>query len=487
MPPLIQECQVSLSPEGVMASLWDQPGAMLLRSALFRAKAERYSFLVARPFSVFSSRGTLSEIESAAGKRQLHGNPWDLLEELMAPFAPMAEHDSQFPLGGCFGYWGYDLQSFVETKAPSWTPNDLNLPDCYVGFYDSLLVFDHHLNKQFIVATGLGPDGLRTDERSIRQAEFWKNTIQNGVEPQSRRSKTDSPVRLSSNLSRESYIRKVEQAQTYIQQGDIYQVNLAQRLHARHGWSSQDIFLNLLEQSPSPFAAYLNCGDFQVVSSSPESFLRLNGDRIRTRPIKGTRPRHADPTRDAQLTYELQTSPKEMAELVMITDLLRNDLGKICEYGSVQVPELVRLERFPQVQHLVSTVEGKLRRNLTHLAALKFSFPGGSISGAPKLRATQIIHQLETVSRGPYTGALGYLGFNRESQLSMIIRTVLCRENDAWFHVGAGIVADSNPEAEYEETLAKAAGICAALVAPSTQEITFEKASTPLPQRSIPT
>jgi para-aminobenzoate synthetase component I len=189
----------------------------------------------------------------------------------------------------------------------------------------------------------------------------------------------------------------------------------------------------------------------------------LSGNHIQTRPIKGTRPRSADSIRDAQLTYELQTSAKEMSELVMITDLLRNDLGRVCEYGSVQVPELVRLERYPQVQHLVSTVEGRLRADQTHFSAFASCFPGGSVTGAPKIRAMEIIDELEPVTRGPYTGAIGYLGFNRESQLSITIRTALCKHDKAYFHVGAGIVADSNPEAEFEETLAKAAGFRAAL------------------------
>ena len=200
-----------------------------------------------------------------------------------------------------------------------------------------------------------------------------------------------------------------------------------------------------------------------MASSSPELFLRLSGSHIQTRPIKGTRPRGADPTRDAQLAYELQTSAKELAELVMITDLLRNDLGKVCEFGSVQTPELARLERFAQVQHLVSTVEGRLRKDVTHLAALASCFPGGSITGAPKFRAMEIIDELEPVARGPYCGCHGYLGFNRESQLSITIRTAICKDGLAHFNVGAGIVADSNPEAEYEETLAKAAGFLAAL------------------------
>jgi anthranilate/para-aminobenzoate synthase component I len=275
-----------------------------------------------------------------------------------------------------------------------------------------------------------------------------------------------------SNFSKAEFLAAVERAQRYIRAGDIYQVNLSQRLAARCDYSGWELFQRLGAVSPAPFSAFMDCDvgrrhcRFQIASSSPELFLRLSGPHIQTRPIKGTRPRDADPTRDAQLAYELQTSAKELAELVMITDLLRNDLGKVCEFGSVQTPELARLERFAQVQHLVSTVEGRLRAGVTHLAALASCFPGGSITGAPKFRAMEIIDELEPLARGPYTGALGYLGFNRESQLSIIIRTAICHERTAYFHVGAGIVADSNPEAEYEETLAKAAGFLAALNQP---------------------
>jgi para-aminobenzoate synthetase component I len=234
------------------------------------------------------------------------------------------------------------------------------------------------------------------------------------------------------------------------------------------------LFRRLADVSPAPFSAFLDCGDFQLASSSPELFLRLSGPHIQTRPIKGTRPRDPDPTRDAQLAYELQTSAKEQAELVMITDLLRNDLGRVCEFGSVQVPDLLRLEKFAQVQHLVSTVEGRLRPDVTHLGALASCFPGGSITGAPKFRAMEIIDELEPVSRGPYCGALGYLGFNRESQLSIIIRAAICKDGLAHFPVGAGIVADSDPAAEYEETLAKARGFYAALeLTPSNHESPF--------------
>ena len=266
-----------------------------------------------------------------------------------------------------------------------------------------------------------------------------------------------------SNLTRADFIFAVERAQKYIRAGDIYQVNLSHRLAAECKFTGLDFLKKLSTVSPAPFSAFLDCGEFQIASSSPEQFLRMSGAHIVTRPIKGTRPRHADPTRDAQLAYELQTSAKELSELVMITDLLRNDLGKVCEFGSVQVPELAKLEKFAQVQHLVSTVEGRLRNGVTHFAALASAFPGGSITGAPKFRAMEIIDELEPISRGPYCGAIGYLGFNRESQLSIAIRTAICAREQIYFNVGAGIVADSNPEAEYEETLAKARGFFAAL------------------------
>jgi aminodeoxychorismate synthase component I len=264
-------------------------------------------------------------------------------------------------------------------------------------------------------------------------------------------------------LSRNDFLFAVTRAQNYIRTGDIYQVNLSHRLTARSEISAWQLHQQLSAVSPAPFSAFIDCGDFEITSSSPEQFLRMSGSQIITRPIKGTRPRDPDPMRDAQLAYELQTSAKELAELVMITDLLRNDLGKVCEYGSVQTPDLARLEKFAHVQHLVSTVEGRLRPDVTHFAALASCFPGGSITGAPKIRAMEIIDELEPLSRGPYCGCHGYLGFNRESQLSITIRTGVCKDGLAHFNVGAGIVADSNPEAEYEETLAKARGFLAAL------------------------
>jgi para-aminobenzoate synthetase component I len=461
---LFQEVQTSHTPESLVEQLRGDPGVVLLRSALFDSSQARYSMVASHPFLTLRSSGSRCELTERAEARLQFGDPWAVLDGLMARYELLEELDLPFPLGGCFGYWGYDLKNFVEPRLPRRAVNDLELPDCHVGFYDSLVVFDHRLGKTWIVSTGLRADGSRDAAHARRELERWQQLLHPDCEaPSSRLTPHALPPAPVSNVTRDEFVAAIERAQRYIRAGDIYQVNLAQRFAAPLPCGPWEFYLRLGAVSPAPFAAYLDCGDFQLASSSPEMFLRLSGSHIQTRPIKGTRTRSNDPTRDAQLTYELQTSAKEMAELVMITDLLRNDLGRVCEYGSVQVPELVRLERYPQVQHLVSTVEGRLRPDVTHFAAFAKCFPGGSITGAPKIRAMEIIDELEPVTRGPYTGCLGYLGFNRESQLNILIRTAVCLGGQAYFHAGAGIVADSSPEAEYEETLAKSAGYVAAL------------------------
>ena len=513
MRPLIHEIATAHTPESLATRLTDSGarGLVLLRSAGFDSVQAHYSFVAANPFLTFRSSGSqcevtsyLSPLASSPSPQIQFGNPWHLLDALMSRYELLDEIDLPFPLGGCFGYWGYDLKNFTEPKLPRRAVNDLELPDCHVGFYDSLVVFDHRRGKVCIVATGLGADGARTEERAREQVVFWNTKLTEIVEQtltpalsRSERERETSLPRIanpsasdiaktqkqllplpggegrgggerhtqsvSSNLTRAAFLTAVERAQRYIRTGDIYQVNLSQCLAAQTSFTGWELFQRLLAVSPAPFAAFLDCGDFQIASSSPEQFLRLSGSHITTRPIKGTRPRSSDATRDAQLAYELQTSAKELAELVMITDLLRNDLGRVCEFGSIQVPELAKLERFAQVQHLVSTVEGRLRNDVTHFAALASTFPGGSITGAPKFRAMEIIDELEPIARGPYCGCHGYLGFNRESQLSISIRTAIHKGDTAYFNVGAGIVADSIPESEYEETLAKARGFLAAL------------------------
>ncbi|MCX6894514.1 MAG: chorismate-binding protein, partial [Verrucomicrobia bacterium] len=304
MSSLLHEIQTAHTPESLVAQLCGEPGLMLLRSALFDSPAARYSFIVAKPFLTFRSSGSRCEIsrpQTPDPRPQLQfGNPWQLLDALMARYEILDEADLPFPLGGAFGCWGYDLKNFVEPQLPRRAVNDLELPDCHVGFYDSLVVFDHQLGKTWIVATGLAADGSRSEARAGEQADWWREKL-SGVElPPAGKSILHPPSSLlASNVTRAQFLAAVARAQRYIRAGDIYQVNLSQRLTAPCEFSGWELFQRLSAVSPAPFAAFLDCGDFQIASSSPELFLRVSGAHILTRPIKGTRPRAAEPTRDA--------------------------------------------------------------------------------------------------------------------------------------------------------------------------------------------
>lgn len=463
---LVQEVETAHTPESLATAVRHLPGLVVLRTGTFDVASARYSFVTSSPMLTFRSSGTDCQSRSENGRVESQfGNPWQHLALLLERFELPDEVDLPFPLGGCFGYWGYDLKQFVEPRVTRRAVNDLALPDAHLGFYSSLVVFDHLMGRAWVVATGLDSEGNRTENRAREDFQTWRTRLltspAEGSFPALMTPRLAAPP--VSSLPRISFLTAVERVLRYIHAGDIYQVNISQRLRVPCPVPGWEFFSRLTAHSPAPFAGYFDCGDFQLVSSSPELFLRMSGRHVVTRPIKGTRPRDPDPVRDAQLGWELRRSDKENAELVMITDLLRNDLGRICEYGSIRVSDLMHLERFAQVQHLVSTVEGRLRQGVSHIEALASCFPGGSITGAPKIRAMEIIDELEPVARGPYCGCHGYLGFNHESQLSITIRTALIRDQTAWFHVGAGIVADSNPNAEFEETLAKAGGFVAAL------------------------
>lgn len=329
---------------------------------------------------------------------------------------PETSIDQGFPLGGLAGWTSYEGE-FV------------------FGEYPEMLVFDHQ-HQQWWETGDLSECFADNDSSPVEWEEF---------QPLSTRSQ---------------FLAAVERIQEWIRSGDIYQVNLAQTFEAGiRGGSLFGLYQHLRDASPAPMAAWMALDGCEVLSSSPESFLRISGRQVETRPIKGTRPRFADPDEDLRSAYELQTSPKEIAELVMITDLLRNDLGQVCEFGSVDVAEMLQLESLEQVHHLVSTIHGTLNQDQDAIDCLAACFPGGSITGAPKKRAMEIIREVEGEPRGIYCGAIGWLGRNAESSFNIAIRT-LVREGDTLsYRVGAGIVADSVPEHEYHETLHKAAGI----------------------------
>jgi para-aminobenzoate synthetase component 1 len=387
------------------------PGIVFLDS---NAASARNDLSIVTAFPVKSLHGHLRSAEDVS-----------LLRAALNEVRPTSSRpDTGFPSAGLFG--AVDFHGSFE-----------------FGLYERILVFDHP-NDQWLDSGGfMERNGIDTEalvSPSLMSA------------PQ---------VEFKAHKSREWFVDAVQRAQEYIAAGDIYQVNLAHAFRAAWPKGADPIafYSTLREVSPAPFAAYLDFGTRQVLSASPESFLKLSGNVVSTSPIKGTRPRYRDRERDEKSAYDLLTSPKEVAELIMITDLERNDLGRVCEFGSVQVTDLLKIERFEHVFHLVSTVNGQLRPDVDHLAALQACFPGGSITGAPKKRATEILEELEDTPRGLYTGSIGYLGANGESQFNIAIRTAVVEHDVIHFHVGAGIVADSDPEMEHEETLHKAAGI----------------------------
>ncbi|MBI2264775.1 MAG: aminodeoxychorismate synthase component I [Armatimonadetes bacterium] len=399
----------------------------------------RFSFLGARPFIVFRSTGDQYEY---AGEKQGSGkgDPFRVLESLWRNYGACPGGNGGAFSGGLVGYISYDAGRLLE-KIPNLGREPSGVPDLFFGFYRDLYVFDHRNGK--LLTLGNPP------ERRFASLK----PLSPGARP------------LESDFTRKGYCDAVRKAQEYIACGDIYQVNLSQRFQLPFREDPASLYLRLRRLTPAPFSAYLDCGDFQVLSTSPERFLKLEARSAETCPIKGTRPRSEDPVEDERLAQELLSSIKDRAEHLMIVDLERNDLGRVCRYGSVHVEEFEELHRFPQVSHLISTVKGDLRENISPFDLIRATFPGGSITGAPKIRSMEIIEELEPVRRGVYTGAIGYIGFQDTLDLNIAIRTMIVQKDLAHFHVGGGIVADSDPEAEYQETLDKARGIMMALKA----------------------
>jgi len=375
-------------------------------------------------------------------------------------------------LAGAIGYFAYDLGRFVE-RIPEWTADDVPVADCHLGFYGSVVTIDHVAGRAWVAAIGAPETRARAERRlaEARAGELEEVLGGGGCGEARPAAGVRRPaLHLESNFRRDDYIRAIGRAKEYIAAGDIYQVNLSQRLSAPLATTPLDLYRRLSRENPSPFAAYFETPDGAVVGCSPERFLQVWGREVETRPIKGTRPRGATPEEDARLAAELLASEKDRAENVMIVDLERNDIGKVCEYGSVHVPELFALESYATVHHLVSTVRGRLRPECSALDCLRACFPGGSITGAPKVRSMEIIEELEPTRRGVYTGAIGYLSFSGDMDVNIVIRTAVVQNAAAYFQVGGAIVADSDPEAEYEETIDKCRAIAAALAAEAGAE-----------------
>jgi para-aminobenzoate synthetase component 1 len=443
----------------------DRPHSFFLDSGMDAQRLGRYSFLGSEPFLVMNSRGSQITLIRGRDHEVQHGDPFDTIGKLLELYR-LEYCPTPVPfVGGAVGYFGYDLCHFIE-RLPSTTLDDFRLPECYFAFYDAIFAFDHLEGRAYLIATGfpemdegqrLKRAGMRLEDMKTRLYPRRSVIAPSGSPARSRE------LTLKSNFSPEEYVESVSRVREYIAAGDVFQVNLSQRFQADLEIPPYELYRILRKVNPAPFASYLNFDGVAVVSASPERFLRVQGDLVESRPIKGTKPRGRDPGEDQKLAQELTHSIKDRAENVMIVDLERNDLGRVCSYGSIKVTELAVLETFPTVFHLTSTIIGRLHRSKSDIDLLKATFPGGSITGAPKVRAMEIIDELEPTKRSVYTGSIGYLSFNGDLDIDIAIRTFIVKEGRAYFQVGGGIIYDSDPEAEYVETLDKAKALIQAL------------------------
>ncbi len=445
--------------EDIFHRLAHTPYSCFLDSSLVMERLGEYSFIGYQPFLVLTTRGHRCRWRARDGRSwDTTENPFAALRRALRAFrleeAEAAEAGGLSPFtGGGMGYLAYELGRYIE-RLPGRAVDDLGLPELCFAFYDQVLAHDHREGRTWLfVLHPQDPDAV------AREALWWEEAEPPSYPVPGRAGE----ARFVSNFTREEYLRAVRRVKEYIYAGDIYQANLSQRFHTTlrdHPWI---LYRRLRRLNAAPFAAYFNAVESQVCSSSPERFLKGKGRRVETRPIKGTRRRSDDPTEDRRLAEELQASAKDRAELSMIVDLERNDLGRVCSYGSVRVEEHAVIEHYATVHHLVSTVVGELYPGKDVVDLLRASFPGGSITGAPKIRSMEIIDELEPTARSVYTGSIGYLGFNGDFDLNIAIRTVIVKGNTAYFQVGGGIVADSVPEDEYQETLDKGKAIFASL------------------------
>ena len=466
--PLIEEIDTELSPLDAFELFKDKQFSFFIDSGMDPNKLGRYSFIGSDPFIVINTRGSKSVLARGADKSSLSGNPFDVVNHFLEVYR-LDSCSSPVPfIGGAVGYFSYDLCHFIE-RLPNTTVDDLKLPECYFGFYDLVLAFDNLQDKAYVISTGF-PELRETErmERAIKRLKEVKDKLagasSSGTEaPFTSTSFPMEQVTLKGGFTHKEYVDAVEKARQYIIAGDIFEVNLSQRFEAELSITPYELYKRLRHINPAPFACYLNFDEVTVVSASPERFLRVRGDWVETRPIKGTRPRGKTPEEDKVLSNELLSSVKDRAENIMIVDLERNDLGRVCRFGTVKVTELTILEMFPTVFHLTSTVEGRLIEGKNCIDLLKATFPGGSITGAPKVRAMEIIDELEPTKRSVYTGNIGYLSFNGDIDLNIAIRTLLVKGRKAYFQVGGAVVYDSDPEAEYQETLDKGRALINAL------------------------
>ncbi|TKE96004.1 aminodeoxychorismate synthase component I [Vibrio kanaloae] len=415
------------------------PWAMLLRSASESHVDSRYDILVAQPIATFETIGVKTTVNVNEERKVSESDPFELLDQYQQQLLPAAKGHPELPfVGGALGYFSYDLGRRVETL-PSLAKRDINAPDMAVGLYEWAIVVDHKLKTACVVGQNIEAHwNWLSEQQGKSQTEEFRLTTP-----------------WQSNMSEQSYSDKFEHVQEYLLSGDCYQINLAQRFNAKYQGSEWLAYEKLEQYNSAPFSGFIRLTECAIISVSPERFLELNSGTIETKPIKGTRPRSEDPIIDDANAQDLASADKDQAENLMIVDLLRNDIGRVAKPGTVNVPKLFDIESFPAVHHLVSTIRADLDDQYSATALLRACFPGGSITGAPKVRAMQIIEELEPHRRSAYCGSIGYISRNGRMDTSITIRTLVAENNTLYAWAGGGVVFDSDCASEYQETLDK--------------------------------
>ena len=451
---MLREIKTDLNTFEILEKLHGDRYPNILESQKDPEKLGRYTYIMSDPFLVIKAKKDRISIEGRSGIKEITGNPLEILEEYLDKYR--RENNTQIPfIGGAVGYLGYDLCHHVE-ELPNTVTDDVNIPDMFFGFYDGIVIIDHLEEKKYIAAMGI-------EEDAESKAEKIEKKLKSEKKINSEKSYRAEDVQFNCNMTKDYYLNSIQRVKDYIAAGDIYQINFTQRFDCKLNKSPLELYERLRNTNPAPFASYMSFGEGEIVCCSPERFISVKDGVLETRPIKGTIARGETPEEDAANKEVLINSEKDRSELLMIVDLERNDLGRVSEVGSVEVTELFHIEEYATVFQQVSTVKSIKRRDVGLSELLKATFPGGSITGAPKIRAMEVIDELETTSRNLYTGSIGYIGFDGDLDLNIVIRTVVCKDERAYFQVGGGIVWDSDPESEYEESVLKGRALKEAL------------------------
>ncbi|MGA8224208.1 MAG: anthranilate synthase component I [Candidatus Acidiferrales bacterium] len=442
----------------------DAKYSFLLESVEGGENIARYTFTGANPQEVFRARGRVCSLESNGKRVEFEENPIEQLRRLTARYRPVRVPGIPPLIGGAIGYFAYDMVRLVE-RIPATGRDDLGLVDCVMMFYLGLVAFDHVQHRVWVIRNVFteGKGSLRAKyDAAVREIRRTRRMLAQPLPPQPR-PRRHGPLRVRSNFTKAKYLAAVRKAKSYIRAGDIFQVVPSQRFSAATKADPFEIYRALRVVNPSPYLYFLHLDDVSVVGSSPEMLVKVQGHDVFYRPIAGTEPRGRTENEDRELEAKLLADPKERAEHIMLVDLGRNDLGRVCEYGSVKVERLMFVERYSHVMHLVSSLRGRLRDEVDCFDALMACFPAGTLSGAPKIRAMEIIDELEPTRRGLYAGSVMYLDFSGNLDSCIALRTLVAKNGRAYIQAGGGIVADSVPEREYQETVNKARAVLKAL------------------------